>query len=81
MKLHLWNGDNSRTWCGRGHFPGIAVAKVRKIKRGLLVEHCADDLPDIVCGTCRKGIAKRIGWGWWWKRVGGGKWTARRLSA
>lgn len=77
MRLHLWNGDNSRTWCGRGYFPRIAVAKVRKVDRGRrLVEHCADNLPKIVCGTCRKGMTKRLGRGWWWKRVSGGKWIA-----
>lgn len=81
MKLHLWDGQSSRTFCGRGYSPRIAnsLAKVRKVDKGILVEHCADNLPEIVCGTCLKVLTKKLGWGWWWKRVGGGKWLAMSL--
>ena len=81
-RLHLWNGHNSRTWCGRGYSPGLHVAKVVTVTAGKLVEHCGDGLPDRVCGACRRGMDRRLGRGrWWWKRVGGGKWLARRIFA
>lgn len=79
MKLHLWDGRSGRTWCGRGHSPGLAVARVRDVKPGKLVEHCADDLPQIVCGGCKRGMDRRIPRGWWWRRTGCGKWLALRL--
>jgi hypothetical protein len=56
----------------------MAVAKVREVKAGILVEHCADDLPKRVCGRCSRGFARRFRRRWWWKRVGGGKWLAAK---
>ena len=80
-RLHLWNGHSSRTWCGRSYSPGLHVAKVHKVKAGRLVDHCGDRMPDRVCRSCHRGMNRRLGLGrWWWKRVGGGKWLARRIA-
>ena len=79
MKLHLWNGHGGRTYCGRSSSPRLAVARVRPVPAGKLVEHCADDLPQIVCARCASGLTRRLRRGWWWRRVGGGKWLAMRL--
>ena len=80
MRLHLWDGHGSRTYCGRSWTPRLEVTRARAVKTGELVEHTADDLPEVVCRHCARSLTRRIG-RWWWRQVAGGKWLAMRVAA
>ena len=80
MRLHLWDGRGSRTYCGRAWSPGLEVARAIPVKDGEVVEHTADDFPAVVCKRCSRSLTKRLR-RWWWRRVGGGKWLAMRVAA
>ena len=80
MRLHLWNGRGSRTYCGRTWTPRLEVARACPVKDGEVVEHTADDLPAVVCKRCTRSLTKRLR-RWWWRRVGGGRWLAMRVAA